>query len=161
MLKLFQYNWQVRDEWFTLCESMETAQLTLGRVGGMGSILRTLWHIVDAEHSWIRAIEGEPDEEYPFEEYQSLQQIRAFSRVCAKEVRAFIHKWDGSRECEQVEASWRSGETFAAGDILRHIIAHEIHHIGQLSVWVREIGIEPVSANLLWRVLADERANGE
>ncbi|WP_243840759.1 DinB family protein [Paenisporosarcina antarctica] len=23
---------------------------------------------------------------------------------------------------------------------MRHVIAHEIHHVGQMSVWAREIG---------------------
>ncbi|MHB1630483.1 MAG: DinB family protein [Bacilli bacterium] len=36
-------------------------------------------------------------------------------------------------------------------EILRHVIAHEIHRIGQLSVCAREIGREPVSANLICR----------
>ncbi|WP_276575678.1 DinB family protein, partial [Bacillus cereus group sp. BfR-BA-01524] len=30
------------------------------------------------------------------------------------------------------------------GEIIRHVIVHEIHHIGQLSIWAREIGKEPV-----------------
>ena len=32
------------------------------------------------------------------------------------------------------------------GEAIRHIIAHEIHHIGQLSIWAREIGMEPISS---------------
>ncbi len=35
------------------------------------------------------------------------------------------------------------------GEIMRHTIAHEIHHIGQLSIWARELGRKPVSANLI------------
>lgn len=37
---------------------------------------------------------------------------------------------------------------------MRHMIAHEIHHIGQLSVWAREIGKKPVSANLIGKELS-------
>lgn len=32
---------------------------------------------------------------------------------------------------------------------MRHTIALEIHHIGQLSIWARELGRNPVSANLI------------
>ncbi|GAA0596811.1 hypothetical protein GCM10009001_11170 [Virgibacillus siamensis] len=48
-----------------------------------------------------------------------------------------------------------NGETFSFryGEIMRHVIAHEIHHIGQLSVWSREIGRKPVTANLIDRGL--------
>ena len=40
------------------------------------------------------------------------------------------------------------------GEVMRHMIAHEIHHIGQLSVWAREIGKKPVSANLIGKGLS-------
>lgn len=53
MLKLFQYNWQVRDDWFTLCEGIPDEELLKKRVGGFGSILHTLFHIVDVEYMWI------------------------------------------------------------------------------------------------------------
>jgi uncharacterized damage-inducible protein DinB len=42
-----------------------------------------------------------------------------------------------------------SDEKYTIGEVLRHIIAHEIHHIGQLSVWSRELGLQPVTANLI------------
>lgn len=44
-------------------------------------------------------------------------------------------------------------DNFTYGEVLRHVIAHEIQHIGQLSVWARELGREPVSANLIGRKL--------
>ena len=51
-----------------------------------------------------------------------------------------------------VQPSWMEG-TYEKGRILRHLIAHEIHHIGQLSIWSREMGIKPVSASLIDRDL--------
>ncbi|QWH42653.1 hypothetical protein EXW53_12305 [Bacillus mycoides] len=39
------------------------------------------------------------------------------------------------------------------GEVLRHVIVHEIHHIGQLSIWARELNLQPVSANLIGRGL--------
>ncbi len=74
MLKLFQYNWQVRDDWFTLCEDIPDEELLKKRVGGFGSILHTLFHIVDVEYMWILGLRGEPVPEEPlFEDYASLQ----------------------------------------------------------------------------------------
>ncbi|MCC3376331.1 hypothetical protein LKX83_24965 [Cohnella sp. REN36] len=46
-------------------------------------------------------------------------------------------------------------EYFKYGEIMRHVIAHEIHHIGQLSVWAREMGKQPITANLIRRGLFD------
>lgn len=61
MLTLFNYNWQVRREWFKWCRSLPNEELKRQRTGGMGNILRTLAHIIDVECSWIRAIQGRPD----------------------------------------------------------------------------------------------------
>ncbi|GAA0596805.1 hypothetical protein GCM10009001_11160 [Virgibacillus siamensis] len=50
MLKLFEYNWQVRDDWFTWCEALPEEELLKKRIGGIGSIMYTLFHIVDVEY---------------------------------------------------------------------------------------------------------------
>ncbi|WP_411809873.1 DinB family protein [Bacillus atrophaeus] len=42
---------------------------------------------------------------------------------------------------------------FSKTHILRHVLTHKIHHIGQLSVWARELGIPPVAANFFKRML--------
>lgn len=51
----------VRKEWYQLCEQLSEEDLLKPRVGGMGSILRTFFHIIDVEWSWIRMLEGKPD----------------------------------------------------------------------------------------------------
>ena len=73
MQKLFEYNWQVREDWFTWCETVPEEELLKKRVGGVGSILYTLFHIVDVEYSWICGLQGKPEpEEPPFESFASL-----------------------------------------------------------------------------------------
>lgn len=43
--------------------------------------------------------------------------------------------------------------SYTCGEVMRHVIAHEIHHIGQLSIWAREMDLKPVSANYIGRSL--------
>lgn len=159
MLKLFQYNWQVRDDWFTWCEDVPEEELLKRRVGGIGSILYTLFHIVDVEYSWIQGlkIQQEP-EEPPFADYASLPKVKEFSRQYHKEVEPFVTSWTSELENQELKETNSNGETisFTYGEIIRHVIAHEIHHIGQLSIWAREIGKEPVTANLIDRGLFGE-----
>lgn len=47
MIKFFEYNWQVRDEWFEWCNHLTTEELLKNRIGGVESILYTLFHIID------------------------------------------------------------------------------------------------------------------
>ncbi|MFD2045676.1 DinB family protein [Ornithinibacillus salinisoli] len=147
----FQYNWQVRDEWFDWCQQLSDAELVKQRTGGMGNILHTLLHIIDVEHSWIQAIQGKDDKELNFNDFTSLHQVKSLSDSKRNEVEAFL-KHDNLPDDHPVTPSWIAN-TFRKDEVLKHIIAHEIHHVGQLSIWARELDLKPISANLIGRGL--------
>ncbi|MBP3039222.1 DinB family protein [Bacillaceae bacterium Marseille-Q3522] len=123
------------------------------RIGGVGGILHTLFHIVDVEWSWIHIMQGKPDFPEDFSNYQSLILVRELDAKYHSEVEEFITRWDSTMEHNEFQDTSSDGtiDTFTWGEVIRHVIAHEIHHIGQLSVWSREIGRKPVSANLIYR----------
>lgn len=158
MLKLFEYNWQVRKEWFDWCGFVAEEELLKKRTGGAGSILYTLFHIVECEHSWISALQGKPmPPEPPFEDYAALPKVSNFAASCHAEIAPFIYAWDGSMETRvlldrNVAGEW---ESFKYGEIMWHVLAHEIHHMGQLSIWSRELGRPPISSNVIRRGLFD------
>lgn len=151
MQTFFQYNWIVREQWYKWCEEVPEAELLKVRTGGVGGILKTLFHIADVEYSWIQFLMDKPDFQDPFEPYGSLEQVRALDRRFRPDVEAFVTAWEPSMETRPLRDTRGDGKTevHAWGEVMRHVIAHEIHHIGQLSVWAREIGRAPVSANLI------------
>ncbi|MHB1629346.1 MAG: DinB family protein [Bacilli bacterium] len=157
MEKLFQYNWQVRDDWFTWCEDVPEEELLKKRVGGVGSILYTLFHIVDVEYSWlVLDLQGKQNVDKPsFEASSSLEKVKVLSNQYRREVEPFVMSWTSEMELRTIRDTSPDGEveTFRYGEVMRHVIAHEIHHIGQLSVWSREFGRKPVTANLILRGL--------
>lgn len=148
---MFRYNWQIREEWYRWCEKVPEEELLRARTGGVGSVLKTLFHIADVEWSWIRILKGQPDFEEPFESYASLDKVRKLDAAFRAEVESFVNAWEESMETRPLYLTRPDGsvEIEAWGTIMRHVIAHEIHHIGQLSVWAREIGLAPVSANAI------------
>ncbi|WP_042225089.1 DinB family protein [Oceanobacillus manasiensis] len=152
MQQLFKYNWQVRDEWFTWCEQLTIEELSKKRTGGAGSILYTLFHIIDVEYSWIRAIQGKEDIEFPFDDYKSIKGLRKLSDTLRIELESFLENIEEIDMAAQVKASWLE-DTYRAEEIIPHVIVHEIHHIGQLSIWARELNKKPISANLIGRGL--------
>lgn len=149
MKTLFEYNWEVRDEWLEWCRKLPEAELEKERTGGIGSILKTLFHMIDVEISWIYAIIGKEEFQPEPNDYQNLEKICHLSQQYREEMRMMIDQilLDAN---SRVYINWWK-QTFSKGDILRHLIAHEIHHAGQLSVWSRQIAIAPVSATLLDR----------
>ncbi|MBO9599101.1 MAG: DinB family protein [Cohnella sp.] len=155
MRKLFEYNWQVRKDWLDWCEQLSEEQLVSKRTGGPGSILYTMYHIVDVEHSWISLLQGKETGDPPSPEHTGIQPLREFSERCHAEIAPFILSWNSDMELLILAKRNRKGdlEHFKYGEIMRHVLAHEIHHVGQLSVWAREIGLQPVTANLIRRGL--------
>ena len=152
MNKFFEYNWQVRDEWVNWCNQLTTEELLQDRIGGVGSILYTLFHIIDVEYSWIRCIQGKEDVVLDFDDYKTLTKVKTLSMTLRHEIVEFLKSHLDEKQDRMVTVPWDEDE-YTKNEILHHIIAHEIHHIGQLSVWAREKQLTPVSANFIGRKL--------
>lgn len=158
MIQFFQYNWQVRDEWFEWCQQLTNQELLKNRVGGVGSILFTLFHIIDVEYSWIRAIQGKDDVVVQYNDYKTLEKVKSLSNTFRIEINEFLKGYSDEMGKEFVFVPWDEGK-YTKSEILHHIIAHEIHHIGQLSVWARDLKLTPVSANFIGRDLKNGQSS--
>lgn len=154
MRALFTYNWQVREEWLAWCRQLPEEELLRERIGGMGSILRTLFHIIDVECSWIQALAKEPVEDPDFEHYMSLERIEDYNEECRRSVARYVNGWSSELEHVKVIPPWEEDEiAYTCGEVMRHVLVHEIHHVGQLSIWAREMNVAPVSASYIGRDL--------
>ncbi|WP_409272122.1 DinB family protein [Neobacillus sp. SCS-31] len=153
MLDMFLYNWQVREDWFKWCESISQEELCKSRVGGMGSILKNLYHVVDCEQLWINQLLGKSPMKTDINSIHSLEEVIEFSNLVRDVTENFLKLWNSASEEKLLIIQSKNGKTYnlTHGKVLRHIISHEIHHIGQLSIWSRELGIKPVSSDLIIR----------
>lgn len=155
MIEMFLYNWQIREEWFEWCGSLSNEELTRKRVGGMGSILHNLYHVIDCEKIWINQLQGTPVQVNDLNAVTTLQEVIAFAGHTQSETLHFLQSlpMDGPEKVLELERKDGSIKSLSYGKVLRHISAHEIHHIGQLSVWSREMGLKPISSDLIFREL--------
>lgn len=153
MFDMFLYNWQVREDWFKWCESLSIEEFQAERIGGMGSILKNMIHVIDCELLWINYILEEP-ESYPEKNsIKTLVDVISYSNFTKGITENLIRNMTSEDENRKIQIKNRSGKTysFTYGKVIRHIITHEIHHIGQLSIWSREMGIKPISSDLIVR----------
>jgi len=155
MLNMFSYNWQVRDDWFDWSQQISIEELTQKRTGGMGSILHNLFHVIDCEQIWVNQMNGTPVIVEDINDISTLDEVIEFSNSTKLITQHFIQSLTPDYEKKIFVMKRRNGDTssFTYGKIMRHIISHEIHHLGQLSVWSRELDIKPVSSDLLFRGL--------
>jgi len=151
----FRYNWQIREEWFEWCETISLEELKNKRIGGMQSILHNLFHVIDCEQIWINQMQGTPIIIKDINRISSLNDVRMFSDLTKSVTVNFLKSLTPEGKDRILVIKNRNGTTksFSYDKIITHIISHEIHHIGQLSVWSREIGLKPVSSDLLFRGL--------
>jgi uncharacterized damage-inducible protein DinB len=152
MKNLFYYNWMVREEWFEWAKQFSNEELAATRTGGFGNILHTLLHIVVVEYDWINDLKGGGDYEFNLEEFETLHDVMALSNRWKKEVQDFVDDWTDELIDKQLILE-DGKKIFTYGEVMNHVIAHEIHHIGQLSVWARELDSKPVSANFIGKGL--------
>lgn len=153
MLSLFQYNWQVRDDWHQWCKTIPEEEFHKERTGGMKSIRETLIHIVDCELLWLNSL---LETKIVFEarnEINDLNTIKTYSDFVKSHTKYFIEQLPSDYEDRIVKITKRDQTIlhFNQKKILAHIITHEIHHIGQLSIWAREMQLQPISSDLIMR----------
>ena len=127
--------------------------MTKKRTGGMGSILHNLFHVIDCEQLWVNQMQGTTVIKKDINTISSLSDVKVFSNITKQITQRFLESYtlDTGERILEVKSKNGNSISFTYERIIRHIITHEIHHIGQLSVWSREIGIEPVLSDLLIR----------
>ncbi|KGR76718.1 DinB family protein [Ureibacillus manganicus] len=155
MHELFLYNWQIREDWFRWCESLSEEELIQKRVGGMGSFLHTLYHVIDCEQIWVNQMLKEPVIQRNMEEIKKLNEVIDYSNEMKEKTNLFLIDYMNKKEAMdnvlKINRKDREPSFFPYDKVLLHICLHEVHHIGQLSIWARELNRKPVSSDILFR----------
>lgn len=151
---MFYYNWQIRDEWFEWCKQISYDELIVERTGGLGSIIHTLFHIIYAEQLWICGIKGVPPIQKTIDSISNLEDLKEYSRLTRPFVKSFIeHYTPDNKYYFCGKRADGSDFSYPWNKVLQHLIVHEVHHIGQLSIWARELGYAPVKSDIISRRL--------
>ena len=153
MLSLFLYNWQVREDWLNWCQTISEEEFHKERIGGMKSIRETLIHIVDCELLWLNSLVEKPIIFENRTAINALSDICTYSDFVKSHTESFIEQLPSQYENNIIEVKRRDGTIlhFTQKKILAHMMTHQIHHIGQLSIWARELGLKPISSDLIIR----------
>jgi uncharacterized damage-inducible protein DinB len=104
-----------------------------------------------------RGIQGKGDIVFQFADYNTLEKVKSLSDTFRIEIVDLKIILEESKD-KLMNVSWEKNE-YTKDELLHHIIAHEMHHIGQLSVWARELDLSPVPANSIGRKLKSVQSN--
>lgn len=145
--QLFTYNWQVRKDWMEWCEVLSTEELLMPRTGGMKTFIHTLYHVIYCEHIWVSQLLGKEIKVKAMESITTLEEVHAF----AEQTRELTKEWLEQEEHFRNQTLTLRQRSYPHEKVIYHILTHEVHHIGQLSIWAREINRVPVNSDLLIR----------
>jgi len=150
--ELFFFNRWANERLLGACSSLSPDDLTRELGGSFPSVWATLAHIYGAENSWLARWEGTaagaPSD---------LGDIRDIPGLCAKwnalwdRQSTFIANTTAADVRRAMPIVFRDGRSFEQqmGATIRHCMNHSTYHRGQVTNFLRMLGRDPVSTDLV------------
>jgi uncharacterized damage-inducible protein DinB len=122
--------------------------------GSYGSIRSTLAHMMSAEGGWLERCGG-PKRGAPLkpDDFPTLESITGYWSEQESKMRAFLASLtdaDLSRRIEFTVPQISFSRVMALGEMLHHAAVHSIHHRGQVTLLLRELGHVPGNVDILF-----------
>ncbi len=139
---LFRHNAWANLKLLNACEGLSEEQLAANVPGTYGTIRDTLLHIVGAEVSYIRRVNGRlpgnPPKRGEFPGFEALKQAAAW---CEQE---YLQMAPNVRPADMVRETWE-GKTaqYTLTALLTQAINHSTEHRAQIATILTQQGIEP------------------
>ena len=142
--EIFTHWRQVRAGLYLTIEQFNEDELHYKPYEGSWSVGKILLHIANAEDGWFRHVVTRELETWPkghtVENYPTFKRIKTLLKEDHDWTERTIAKIDGEDYDKVIEAPWE--EKFPLSWILWHVLEHEIHHRGELSLILGMLGRE-------------------
>jgi uncharacterized damage-inducible protein DinB len=139
---------QVRAGLLVTIRGFSDEELSYRPIEGGWTVAQLMLHIAHEENGEIHyGITGELTEwpaEYPPADYPSLDSIEALLTKVHDRTEAYLETLDDADLERVITAPW--GKSYPLTDMLWHVLEHEIHHRGELSLILGLLGHEGLDA---------------
>lgn len=146
--KIIQFWGQIRHGLLDTIEKFTDEELDFVAFEGGYSVRQLILHIAQEEYGEIqygitRAIDAFPPS-YPADAYPTVESTTASLASVHKETVRFLEGLDDHDLAREIEPPW--GGTYPLIDLIWHVMEHEIHHRGELSIILGLLGREGLDA---------------
>ena len=141
--EMFSHWGQVREDLIKTIEKFSEEELAHVPVEGGWAVGQIMLHIADCEDNWLHGVvrrEFEPWIFYPFEEFPTKAAILEKLKAARERTTPFLMAMDESNLGD--EYAIPDGTKFTLKWIIWHVLEHEIHHRGELSLILGAMGKE-------------------
>jgi len=141
--QMFAHWEQIRADLLTTLDKFSEEELAYSPYPGCWPVGKTLLHIADCEDYWLHVVVQPilpPDFLYELADYPTKAAIKAMLDQAHERTLVLLDKLDERNLMDARQTS--RGETFTVGWIVWHVLEHEIHHRGELSLALGLLGRE-------------------
>ena len=143
--RYYEYTDWARDAMLGAAEPVDDAELDRPVEMGMGSLRKTLHHIRDAEHWWLRNWLDEPADAFQrVPQVTTIAELRALSAETASRRNELLATLSDTELGRTVRAVLPDGVelTYAMGDTMLQLAGHGTHHRAQALNMLRQLGAD-------------------
>ncbi len=142
--ELFSHWTQVRSDLLATVDKFQDEELTFTPYDSSWPAGQIMLHIGDAEEGWFRYVvrrELEQWPDYSLADYPTTADIKGLLGQIHSRTETFLETLTLADLDRVVELPWGEG-TLRLGWIIWHVLEHEIHHRGELSLILGMLGRE-------------------
>lgn len=141
--QMFAHWEQIRTDLFATIDKFSDEELTYAPYPGCWPVGKLMIHIADCEDYWLHAVVQsalDPDFNYELADYPTKAAIKELLNRAHERTLALLDSLNEHNLTEKRQT--RRGETYTVGWIIWHVLEHEIHHRGELSMALGLLGRE-------------------
>ena len=150
--ELFNYNYWARDMQLQACATLTEEQFLRPLGGSFPSVRDTLVHLVVVEWLWLERFCGRSPKAFPkAAEFPTLAALRERWTVEERNMRAYLAGLDESAlENVATYVSTRGQTwTYPLWKMMVHLLNHQSYHRGQITNYLRQLGVAPPPVDFL------------
>jgi uncharacterized damage-inducible protein DinB len=149
--ELFAYNYWARDRQLAACSALTQEQFLRPLGNSFPSLRDTLAHLLFAEWIWKERWLGRSPKSLPSPtDYPDLPAVREGWRPVEQDIRNYLAGLTDEVIANRFTITRVTGETFSypLWRSLLHVANHQTYHRGQVTMFLRQFGVEPPALDL-------------
>lgn len=145
LIALWDYDTWANEQIFAAAAALSPEELRQPLASGYDTLFATLWHLVEAAHTWrVRAETGHDPVEWTEQDIPDLAALAAWARTETVAMRAFLEALPDALLTQPMR--------YTTGGVVRerprwhvlvHLVNHGTHHRGELAAALTALGHSP------------------
>jgi uncharacterized damage-inducible protein DinB len=148
----YEYSSWANHKLFTAIEQLTPEQFVQPVAGSYGSVRNTLVHMLSAEWGWLERCGGHPrGPKLTAEDFPTTASVTGKWTAVEGYAREFLSSLTDADLGRIVEFAFPGSppRSLPLGNLMHHALVHGVHHRGQVSLLLRELGVAPGNVDVL------------